>query len=266
MHNSEDVKHLTKKAKDLKLLYVDDEQEVRDTIAEYLAIFFDHITVVSNGTEALNEFEKTKFDLIITDICMPEINGIELLKKIKQKVEIPALIISAFTHKDYMIESIKIGVDGFILKPIEQTLFLASLKKIVDKACAKKENELNLMILNQYKDITNKTSIISKANPNGIITFANDNFCEISGYSRDELLGKSHNIVRHPDTPKKVFKDLWYTIKVKKESWSGVIKNLSKDGKTYFVKTTIKPLVDQDGEIIEFMALTQLHHPNFQKP
>ncbi|MGM0519812.1 MAG: EAL domain-containing protein [Campylobacterota bacterium] len=255
MHNSEDVKQLSKKAKELKLLYVEDEPEIRDATTKNLEIFFQDITVVTNGAQALYEFEKQRFDLLITDICMPQINGIELIKKIKEKSDIPTLIISAFTNKEYMIESIKIGVDGFILKPIEHTQFLSSLKKVIDKACMQKENERNLMILNQYKDITNKSSIISKTNPNGIITFVNDNFCEISGYSQDELIGKNHNIVRHPDTPKKVFKELWKTIKVKKESWSGVIKNLSKEGKTYFVKSTIKPLVDQDGEIIEFMAL-----------
>ena len=255
MFKTEDVKQLAKKAKDLKLLYVEDEPEVRNSITKNLEIFFNNITTAKDGLEELEKFNTESFDLIITDICMPNLNGIDLIKKIKEISEIPTLIISAFTDREYMIDSIKIGVDGFILKPVEPEQLLTSIKKAVDKACIQKENQKNLMILKQYKDITNKSSIISKTNSSGVITFVNDNFCEISGYTKEELIGKNHNIVRHPDTPQELFEELWHTIKVKKKAWSGVIKNLSKDGKSYFVKSTIKPLVDQDGNIIEFMAL-----------
>ncbi len=87
-----------------------------------------------------------------------------------------------------------------------------------------------------------KGLIISSTDINGVITYANRKFCEISGYTKDELIGLNHNIVRHPDMPKAIFKELWDTILDGKE-WSGIIKNLRKDGKYYWVYSHITPLV-----------------------
>jgi aerotaxis receptor len=94
--------------------------------------------------------------------------------------------------------------------------------------------------------------IISETDLKGVITFANRKFCEISGYSKDELVGKPHNIIRHPDMPKAAFKDMWDTIKADKE-WSGYVKNLRKDGRYYWVKTFIKP-VFKDGKKVGYIA------------
>jgi EAL domain-containing protein (putative c-di-GMP-specific phosphodiesterase class I) len=69
------------------------------------------------------------------------------------------------------------------------------------------------------------------------------------------LIGKSHNIIRHPDNPKELFKDLWETIKDKKSLWKGIIKNKTKNGDNYYVKSIIQPILDSDGEIQEYIAL-----------
>jgi len=97
-----------------------------------------------------------------------------------------------------------------------------------------------------------KGLIISSTDLRGILTYANRKFCEISGYTRDELMGQNHNIVRHPDMPKSIFKELWDTIKDGKE-WSGIIKNLRKDGKFYWVYSHITPIY-KNGEISGYTA------------
>jgi aerotaxis receptor len=89
--------------------------------------------------------------------------------------------------------------------------------------------------------------ILSETDPQGIITYANRRFCQISGYERSELIGKNHNIIRHPEMPKEVFRQMWRTIQEGK-SWEGVIKNLRKDGRYYWVHTHIDPL--RNGEEI----------------
>ena len=109
-------------------------------------------------------------------------------------------------------------------------------------------------MLKQYKEAIEKSNIISKTDVNGIITFVNDEFCAISGYSRDELLGKNHNIVRHPDVPKEKFSLLWETIKSKK-TYKDTVKNLAKDGNTFYVNTTIIPILDEDQNIAEYIAI-----------
>ena len=109
-------------------------------------------------------------------------------------------------------------------------------------------------LLNEYKKAVDLSNIVSKTNQKGIITYVNDKFCEISGYSKNELIGKAHNIVRHPGMPKEAFKELWDTIKSKK-SWNGVIKNMKKDGGEYTVDSTVIPILDLDGDIVEYIAI-----------
>ena len=106
----------------------------------------------------------------------------------------------------------------------------------------------------QYKEAIEKSNIISKTDIKGIITFVNDEFCKISGYSKDELIGQNHNIVRHPDIPKSKFKLLWDTINSKKV-YKDTVKNLAKDGSTFYVNTTITPILDENENIIEFIAI-----------
>ncbi|WP_236845069.1 PAS domain-containing sensor histidine kinase [Campylobacter devanensis] len=110
------------------------------------------------------------------------------------------------------------------------------------------------MKLQQYQRAIDESNIVSKTDINGIITFVNDEFCKISGYLRDELIGQSHNIVRHPDVPAEYFKRLWETI-LNKKIYKGLIKNRTKDGKAVYLNTTIIPILDDNNEIEEFVAI-----------
>ena len=110
------------------------------------------------------------------------------------------------------------------------------------------------MKLQQYQRAIDESNIVSKTDINGIITFVNDEFCKISGYLRDELIGQSHNIVRHLDVPAEYFKRLWETI-LNKKIYKGLIKNRTKDGKAVYLNTTIIPILDDNNEIEEFVAI-----------
>ncbi|MRJ02939.1 MAG: PAS domain-containing protein [Epsilonproteobacteria bacterium] len=95
--------------------------------------------------------------------------------------------------------------------------------------------------------------IISRTDLKGIITYANETFARISGYRVEELIGKPHNILRHPDMPKRVFKELWETIEAG-ESWSGYVKNLRKDRGFYWVYAEISG-VYRDGRLVEYKSM-----------
>jgi len=90
--------------------------------------------------------------------------------------------------------------------------------------------------------------IVSSTDLKGIITYANRKFCEIAGYQKDELVGKNHNIIRHPDMPRAAFKALWDTLHEGKE-WSGIVKNLRKDGRYYWVYSHITPIIENNNII-----------------
>ncbi len=91
-----------------------------------------------------------------------------------------------------------------------------------------------------------KSFLVSETDEKGIIKFANDDFCKVSGYSLEELIGNPHNMVRHPDMPKAAFKDLWTTVK-SGEKWRGFVKNITKDGGYYWVYATVFPFTSCDG-------------------
>jgi methyl-accepting chemotaxis protein len=101
--------------------------------------------------------------------------------------------------------------------------------------------------------LTENDLIVSHTDLKGIITFVNEDLARISGYSRDELLGKSHNIFRHPDMPSEVFSDLWKTIS-QEQTWSGLVKNKTKDGGFYWVRANITPIYDDD-KLIGYMSV-----------
>jgi len=108
--------------------------------------------------------------------------------------------------------------------------------------------------MDNYKEAIESTNIVSKTDCEGIITFVNDEFCKISGYSKKELIGQDHNIVRHPDVDAVKFKNLWDTIKDKK-IYKDTVKNLAKDGSTFYVNTTVIPILEEDKSIKEFIAI-----------
>jgi PAS domain S-box-containing protein len=109
-------------------------------------------------------------------------------------------------------------------------------------------------MLKQFKEAIEKTNIISKTDTKGIITFVNEEFCKISGYTESELLGQNHNIVRHPEVPDLRFKLLWDTINSKK-IYKETVRNLAKDGSDFYVNTTVIPILDIDANIVEFIAV-----------
>lgn len=119
--------------------------------------------------------------------------------------------------------------------------------------CLEELNRYKKLLI-EYKKAVDASSILSKTNPKGIITYVNERFCELSGYSREELIGKPHNIVRHPNMPSEAFEDLWNHIKESK-IWRGMVENLKKDGSSYFVDATIVPIVGKSGELVEIVGL-----------
>ncbi len=108
--------------------------------------------------------------------------------------------------------------------------------------------------LEGYKLALDANNIVSKSDRSGIITYVNDNFVRVTGFSREEAVGRPHNIVRDPETPKEIFEQMWRTIGDKR-AWKGILRNRRKDGGYYWVDIVILPILDENGEIFEFIAV-----------
>jgi PAS domain S-box-containing protein len=114
-------------------------------------------------------------------------------------------------------------------------------------ASMKKELEIRISIIN-------KTTLVTEADLYGNITYVNEKFCEISKYRPDECIGKPHSILRHPDNPKELFKELWTTIK-SGQIFQGTYKNRAKDGSTYWVEASIAPVFNENNEIVKYIGV-----------
>ncbi len=143
--NQDKLRKIISITKNLNILYIEDNQDVREQTLKMLQIFFDNITVAENGEEGLNYFtasnkyESTSFDLIITDIEMPVIDGISMINTIREyDKNIPILIFSAHNNTEYFLQTISAGIDGYILKPYKNEQISNALMNIIEK------NKLNI--------------------------------------------------------------------------------------------------------------------------
>ena len=253
MYNVQDIIKATAK---IKLLYVEDNKQAREPTVELFSEFFETIVVGVDGIDGLEKFNSNTIDLVITDINMPKLNGLEMIAAIRKKSpEIPVLLFSAYSEIEYFKRSIELGVDGYLLKPIDIDQFFKLISKILKTMETKKKLIANMNFLKQYEEGTNEAVIVSKTDVDGYITYVNRLFCEISQYTESELLGQNQNIIRHPDNSATIFEELWDTIQNKKEIWSGTLRNRAKDGSSYYVSAVIKPILNIDGEIIEYIGM-----------
>lgn len=136
---------------------------------------------------------------------------------------------------------------GFIVNKMIQKLH----KGIIEKNEALDDTNY---YLNQFQQAVDAAAIFSTTDSKGIITYANHNFEKISGYSVDELVGKPHNIVRHPDMDKEIFAELWKTVGEGK-IWKGLVKNRAKDGSDYYVVSEVAPIYGKDGKLKEYIGI-----------
>ncbi|RXJ99743.1 regulator [Arcobacter sp. CECT 8989] len=240
---------------ELNVLYVEDNKFIQEELEFFLSGKVKKLFIASNGEEGLETFKNNQIDLIITDIQMPKMNGLEMSYAIREiDKEAKIIITTAFNDTEYLMEAIKLNLGNYITKPLDLNYLIKIMIESAKNILLEKENKQILNTFEQYRSIVDERSIVSKTDINGIITYVNKPFEEISGYKIEELLGRSHNIIRHEDTPSEVFEEMWSTI-LDKKVWQGKIKNKKKNGDYYIVDTIIKPILNIDGKIKEFIAL-----------
>ncbi|MFK5894912.1 MAG: response regulator [Pseudomonadota bacterium] len=137
------LKQLKESAETITLLYVEDEPALRESVSRYLNKIFKHMDVAENGEQGLSLYQRNKYDIVITDIEMPKLNGIEMSKKIKDiNPRQDILITSAYTNPEYFVEAIKVGVTGYIIKPIDFSQVNQLLTNTITKIKVFQENEI----------------------------------------------------------------------------------------------------------------------------
>jgi PAS domain S-box-containing protein len=271
MQSYENLKQLSY---EMNLLLKDQENTIHhlDTVGtDKLLKFHDKINKLSiHFVEILKKHEDKKFVKIADRIDKKLVNLQELYKNLQQN---PSLDIEAF-EKELTKYSVSVEVEAVILEALKNihllnkeissiiqilvgsSLFLLFFGVIIYIREILHTRELGMLKneLQQFVDALDATSIVSKTDTEGRITFINNEFCRVSGYTSEELIGQAHNIIRHPDMDRAVFKEMWTTIRAGK-IFRGIIKNRKKNGEAYYVDSAIIPIMDIDKDIVEYLAI-----------
>ena len=186
----EHLHDLMELGKELKVLYVEDDENLRLETTKIIERIFEKVDVASDGVDGFNAFTSTHYDLVITDIEMPRVDGIEMSRNIRAiNKDTPIVVVSAYSNTDYFMDAIAIGIDYYILKPIKMprlidTLF-AAVKRVVDKRIADtyRQKEIKQRVQkasqNMLAEITNVSPNPTIVYANGSITFMNRAFQEL---------------------------------------------------------------------------------------
>jgi PAS domain S-box-containing protein len=240
--------------REFNVLYIEDEESIRTAVCTTFKKIFKNTYSSHDGAEALKLYKKLSqegvvIDIIVSDIDLPHVNGIEIVKYIKTvNPKIEVIMTTARSDANYLLEAIKIGVAHYALKPLNMHKLLLEMYEILKKY----KNEQ--IIVNQHNEMENyleileKVAVVSKSDEAGKITFVNDIFAQVSQFSKKELIGANHNIIRHPETPKALFEEMWKNLQNNK-MWQGKIKNKNKSGGFYFVYAYIFPIFNHNDSI-----------------
>jgi len=248
-----------------KILIVDDKPENLVALRIVLKDLDIELVEATSGNEALKATLRHDFALALLDIQMPEMDGYELagiLREEEKTMHLPFIFISAvYTDNLNVFKGYEKGAFSFITKPFQPEILINKVKFFIDKH----QQEITLFELNEdlkrkvkeiadYKYALDESSIVAITDQKGIIKEANNNFCTISKYTREELIGQDHRIINSGYHSKEFIKDLWTTISGGK-IWRGEVKNLAKDETIFWLDTTIVPFLNEDGKPYQYMTI-----------
>ncbi|MBD3796243.1 MAG: response regulator [Campylobacterales bacterium] len=243
---------------DVSILFVEDEAISRDLISHFLKqLSFANVYVASDGREGYEMYLNHKPDIVLTDLNMPIVDGLQLSEKIKAITpNVPILLITTRFEKEITEKAVDIGVDAYLFKPISLDRLEKLLYKYANRILLENELVGKMKLLNEYKNAIDISSAVTKMDTYGRITFVNDAFCQLSGYARHELLGHPCSIINHTDISDTTIKDLWSTLHDHKV-WKGRLKTIHKSGDQKYEYAVIIPILNAENEIVEFIALHQ---------
>ncbi|MBN2895828.1 MAG: EAL domain-containing protein [Campylobacterales bacterium] len=240
----------------LRLLYVESQMACANEVLAYLQPICASIEHAATTDQAQASFRLNPHDIVLFSFDVqgstPVLTCLQAIRDCS--AETPIIIIASSMQCSGLFEAMEAGFERFVSKPIDLARLEQRLQKKAHNLLLNRETDRARHLLSEYLKALESSVILSKTDPRGIITYANDAFVEISGYAKEELLGRAHNIIRHPDTSAELFVELWRTIK-SGQIWKGIITNRAKDGSSYTVESTIIPILDPSGGIVEFLGI-----------
>ena len=237
--------------KRLRILYVEDDDVVRSELNNLLVGFFDKVFTANDGQEGLDTYlaNQNEIDIILTDINMPKLSGIDMVKKIREiSPKIPVFLATAHSDIELLAEAIKLKVQEYIIKPVDVRRLLSLMNELANVLYQDSILEQQTKELEQYKEIIDSNNIVVKTDIKMNITYVNDLFCQLTGYDKDELIGKDFKFIKHPDSSNDIYTKMYASV-LNGKSWHGVLKNSTKEHGNFTTDAYVITTFDDSGEI-----------------
>jgi len=273
----------------ITLLYIEDEEMIRNQSLKAYNKLFKKVYAAENGEEALEIFKehKSEIDVIVTDINMPKISGLEFAKEVSEISTIPILITSAYTNTEYLLEAIDTGVKGYLTKPITLNGIVQDIERVVVryrkdnniKSIAKtllvKDKDTNQLLAKLqeenkklsaeneiYKDLVEKYISMIKIDKNGVISQASSSISKLIGYTKEELEGKNISFLKDISCTTVTFQKQMLEAIHKKKQITKVHKLRSKDGKVLDFEITVVLEYGEDSLVSGYILYLNLQDIN----
>lgn len=243
-----------------RILLIDDDETLLEYYVTVLREAGMVVEALSNPLQGLPLLADFKPDLVVLDVYMPGCSGPELAQVIRQDdawAMMPIMFLSTESDLNRQLAAMNLGGDDFLVKPVQADHLVSAVTARAKRArwtkqinedldSALRESKYQLVTMDQH-------DIVSETDTAGQITSVNDRFCEVSGYSRGELLGQNHRMLKSGYHPAAFFDDLWSTIS-QGAVWHGTVCNRKKNGDEYWVESTIVPFLDDKGKPYKYVS------------
>ena len=247
MFNKEFLKTLT-------VMYVEDDDDIRESLGEILKKVFKEVIICVDGQDGVDRFKfykndlENEIDVIISDINMPNLSGLEMLAQIRKiDTDIPAILTTAHGESNFLMEAIKANVSYYAMKPINTQLLLENVQKFCMIKHHQKLIERKEQKLSSYMNIIDNVATITKIDKSSNFTEVNELFCEVSGYSKDELIGKNIKDTTHVDILPTVYENMQEAL-TEGNNWEGTYKSIDKNGDTFYLRMFAIPEFDDNSQ------------------
>lgn len=249
----------------IRAILLDDDQSSLSFYGETLRHAGIHVLATQDPLLVLESLAEHKPEVLVLDIEMPGCRGPELATIVRQHPDYARLPVIFLTAMDSMQDKLlarAVAAEDFLSKPVATELLLATVEshalryRALQRAEAfhyRQQAQARLR-LEQLRQAIDEHAIVSMADVSGNIVYVNDKFCVISGYAREELLGKNHRMVKSSHHDPAFYEALWRTIS-SGQVWHGEVCNRRKDGELYWVEATIFPVLDSKGLPTQYISI-----------
>ncbi|MBE0507385.1 MAG: response regulator [Marinospirillum sp.] len=244
-----------------RILLVDDEKILMNIHARLLQGAGMQIQMLDDPMRLLEVYKSFQPDVVLMDLHMPGVSGLELTRLLREYQGLeqrPILFVSGEDDPTSRLAALETGADDFLIKPVNGQQLVSTIAARARRSRLDQQIQQRMISsladLLRHRQALDHHAIVSVTDSHGKITYANEQFCRVSGYKQSELIGQSHRLLKSGHHSPEFYQNLWTTISAGL-IWQGEVCNRRQDGSFYWVRSTITPFFDDAGNIRQHISI-----------